>query len=82
MPDNSSNDWMISLKAVSPNDLGKNEAAKIAATISAATAANHRLELFLKHTPAAAILDGKIGNARVTVVTFAGKGQESCCIFR
>ena len=41
----------------------------IAATIKAATAANQILELLLKDTPAAAILDGKIGCKPVTVVT-------------
>jgi len=41
----------------------------IAATIKAATAANQILELLLKDTPAATILDGKIGCRPVTVVT-------------
>ena len=68
-PDNKSSDWMMSLKAVNPKDRGRNEAAMIAATIKAATAANQILELLLKDTPAAAILDGKIGCKPVTVVT-------------
>lgn len=53
VPDNKSRDWMMSLKAVNPKDRGRNEAARIAATIKAATAANHTLELLLKkNTPA------------------------------
>jgi hypothetical protein len=68
-PDNKSSDWMMSLKAVNPKDRGRNEAARIAATIKAATAANHSLELLLKDTPAAAILDGNNGCGLVTVVT-------------
>jgi hypothetical protein len=68
-PDNKSSDWMMSLKAVNPKDRGRNEATRIAATIKAATAANHTLELLLTDTPAAAILDGEIGCSLVTVVT-------------
>jgi hypothetical protein len=68
-PDDKSSDWMMSLKAVNPKDRGRNEAARIAATIKAATAANQILELLLKNTPATAILDGKIGCRPVTVVT-------------
>jgi hypothetical protein len=41
---------MMSLKAVNPKDRGRNEAARIAATIKAATAANQILELLLKDT--------------------------------
>jgi hypothetical protein len=68
-PDNKSSDWMMSLKAVNPKDRGRNEAARIAAIIKAATAANQILELLLKDTPAAVILDGKVGCRPVTVVT-------------
>jgi hypothetical protein len=49
-PDSKSSDWIMSLKAVNPKDRGRIEAARIAATIKAATVANQILERLLKDT--------------------------------